>query len=227
MAAYALPTSSIPQHHHHSSDHIHLHSHSHSHSRLHSHSHSPQPLSSKSPAVRSLRGDPRPNGHSHSRNHAHTHTHSLAAYNEQNMAAFKVNSTAPTPGDRATSMHSIPSSDTGGGLGHWRTDSTLGGKLVISPMQGSFVGASAYEPPELKAPVTLAHDHSHEHSHSHSHNHDHSHAHTTGDWSRATGLLLPYTSRWPLLHTIMTERDSRRIFYFMMYVGIFAPPWIH
>jgi zinc transporter 5/7 len=31
-------------------------------------------------------------------------------------------------------------------------------------------------------------------------------------------LLLPYTSRWPLLHAIMTEKDSRRILYFMSYV---------
>ncbi|KAK2074235.1 hypothetical protein P8C59_008456 [Phyllachora maydis] len=41
--------------------------------------------------------------------------------------------------------------------------------------------------------------------------HDHS-----AERSRFTSLLLPYTSRWPLLHAIMTEKDSRRIFYFMM-----------
>jgi zinc transporter 5/7 len=29
-------------------------------------------------------------------------------------------------------------------------------------------------------------------------------------------MLLPYTARFPLIHAIVTEKDSRRIFYFMM-----------
>lgn len=31
-------------------------------------------------------------------------------------------------------------------------------------------------------------------------------------------MLLPYTARFPILHAIMIEKDSRRIFYFMTYV---------
>jgi hypothetical protein len=30
-------------------------------------------------------------------------------------------------------------------------------------------------------------------------------------------MLLPYTAKYPLIHAIMTEKDSRRIFYFMGY----------
>ncbi len=52
-----------------------------------------------------------------------------------------------------------------------------------------------------------------EHGHKHD---DHHHSHGVG-YSKFTALLLPYTSRWPLIHAIMTEKDSRRIFYFMGY----------
>ena len=38
--------------------------------------------------------------------------------------------------------------------------------------------------------------------------------------SRFTALLLPYTSKVPLIHAVITEKDSRRIFYFMVYVAI-------
>ncbi|GAP89053.1 putative cation efflux protein zinc transporter [Rosellinia necatrix] len=57
-----------------------------------------------------------------------------------------------------------------------------------------------------------SHDHDHDHDHGHDHDHDHHHSH---EFSRVTGLLLPYTARWPLIHAIMTDKDSRRIFYFM------------
>jgi zinc transporter 5/7 len=36
--------------------------------------------------------------------------------------------------------------------------------------------------------------------------------------SRVTGILLKATDDWPLLHSILVEKDSRRIFYFMWYV---------
>ncbi|KAK6088717.1 cation efflux protein/zinc transporter [Seiridium cupressi] len=61
-----------------------------------------------------------------------------------------------------------------------------------------------------------AHDH-HGHDHGHAHGHDHGHVHThDNNYSKLTGLLLPFTSRWPLLHSVMTEKDSRRILYFMV-----------
>jgi zinc transporter 5/7 len=78
------------------------------------------------------------------------------------------------------------------------------------------------------------HDHSHDHGHSHDHDHGHGHSHSQAyvpptaheehhhhhdhstDRSLFTRMLLPYTARFPLIHAIVTEKDSRRIFYFMM-----------
>jgi zinc transporter 5/7 len=78
------------------------------------------------------------------------------------------------------------------------------------------------------------HDHDHDHAHAHSHSHGHSdltrlnlgspkfeaHAHdhsnsTQEKPSRFTSLILPQSEKWPLLHSILIEKDSRRIFYFM------------
>lgn len=53
----------------------------------------------------------------------------------------------------------------------------------------------SYEPP---------HDH-----------HAHVHAASVEPRSRFTSFLLPFVLRWPLLHTILADKDSRRIFYFM------------
>lgn len=78
----------------------------------------------------------------------------------------------------------------------WNVGSTAGGKAIITPTNTSFDPSSRYEAPTQ--------------SHSHSRRHEHS-----AERSTFTALLLPYTSRWPLLHAIMTEKDSRRIFYFM------------
>ena len=44
---------------------------------------------------------------------------------------------------------------------------------------------------------------------------DAGYGHTKQSWF--TRSLLKRTQRWPLLHSILTERDSRRIFYFMRY----------
>ena len=43
-------------------------------------------------------------------------------------------------------------------------------------------------------------------------------SHNHGPHSRFTGALLAATSSWPLLHSILVEKDSRRILYFMWYV---------
>ncbi|KAL4911755.1 cation efflux family-domain-containing protein [Aspergillus aurantiobrunneus] len=45
--------------------------------------------------------------------------------------------------------------------------------------------------------------------------HNHHHAHSTSDSSQATKLILRYSEPYPLLYSILKERDSRRIFYFM------------
>lgn len=42
--------------------------------------------------------------------------------------------------------------------------------------------------------------------------------------SKLTTILLNLSQRWPLLHSILIEKDSRRIFYFMMYA---QRPMVH
>lgn len=58
--------------------------------------------------------------------------------------------------------------------------------------------------------------HSHDHKNGHSH-HDHAnHTEHHEEPSRVSKYLLDYAQKWPLLHSILSEKDSRRIFYFMM-----------
>ena len=57
--------------------------------------------------------------------------------------------------------------------------------------------------------------HSHNHTH---HNHHHGHSHTHKEPSRVTKTILHFCEPYPLLYSILKERDSRRIFYFMTYV---------
>lgn len=51
------------------------------------------------------------------------------------------------------------------------------------------------------------------------HAHHHNYAHATSNPSRATKIILRYTESYPLLYSILKERDSRRIFYFMRYTA--------
>jgi zinc transporter 5/7 len=50
----------------------------------------------------------------------------------------------------------------------------------------------------------------------HSHHHHH-HGHSAAPASRVSKVLLCYSEPYPLLYSILKERDSRRIFYFMTY----------
>lgn len=52
-------------------------------------------------------------------------------------------------------------------------------------------------------------------SHSHRHHHKHSQHGEIPGASRFSNFLLQRVQHWPLLHTIIMEKDSRRIFYFM------------
>ncbi len=110
---------------------------------------------------------------------------------EHNLAHYKANS---------LSTHSLQTrSDAPSPLvpnGHWKMDSTPGGQPLISPTDGAFNTESKYDAPDHAVPRHDSHDH-------------------PAPKSAFTNLLLPYTSNWPLLHAIMVEKDSRRIFYFM------------
>lgn len=52
----------------------------------------------------------------------------------------------------------------------------------------------------------------------HTHDHHHSHSYYSSESSKITKLILSYSEPYPLLHSILREKDSRRIFYFMGYV---------
>ena len=54
------------------------------------------------------------------------------------------------------------------------------------------------------------------HRHPHQPYHDHSHE----SHSKITGILLQTFHELPLIHSILVEKDSRRIFYFMLYVTV-------
>ena len=61
--------------------------------------------------------------------------------------------------------------------------------------------------------------HHHPHTQSHGHSHQHSEQKASdhhGQPSRISRYLLERVQGWPLLHSILVEKDSRRIFYFMM-----------
>jgi len=94
-----------------------------------------------------------------------------------------------------------------------------------SPSPSPYVD-DTYEPAPLSSyqnPLSVkvhAHDdhgYNHDHDHDHHHGHNHSTATSVGPRSRFTTFLLPFVLRWPLVHTIMADKDSRRIFYFMRY----------
>jgi zinc transporter 5/7 len=170
------------------------HSHSHSHGHLHSHSHSHSP--GRSYSTRALRQE-RSNGsfHSHSQSdlhihHGHENCHAHAhheSHNHEREAAH-----LPTP----------PSST---GLPPFAAF-----EKETSELSPPLSAMGSYEPSLNDANVI---------PHNHGHHGEHLHPMTMSSEprSRFTNLILPFVLRWPLLHTIMAEKDSRRIFYFMTY----------
>jgi len=168
----------------------HHHHHSSDHLHSHGHSHSHSP---SPPSVSSLspsRNRRDSRANGHSRGRSHNHDHNSSHHHANSTVSLQ---------SRPDVAPLAPSS-------HWRTGSTAGGKPLITPTDSSFDLAHKYEAPSQ--------------SHSH-HHHDHHDHHDHGaERSKFTGLLLNYTSKWPLLHAIMTEKDSRRIFYFMTFVSL-------
>lgn len=170
--------------------------HSHSnHGHIHSHSHSPgRPYPPR--ATRQERSNGSLHSHSQSdvhlhRNHNHTHnndhdhSHSHSRSREPSPAPFR-----PTPLN-STGLPPIAKFE------KQITEST--------PPQSSL---GSYEPP-LNDVNVIPHDHEHHDDHLHPH------AALMEPRSRFTNMILPLVLRWPIIHTIMAEKDSRRIFYFM------------
>ena len=79
---------------------------------------------------------------------------------------------------------------------------------------------------DTRSPVPRAHDHAHahtNHSHAHGHDHDHKHDHHLhGHHSRISAFLIARSTPGSIVHSVLIERDSRRIAYFGMYVLPFS-----
>ena len=84
--------------------------------------------------------------------------------------------------------------------------------------QNTFIGISyAGLRLDLRAASSFSSSaHSAHHTHKH-HHHTRSQPSEISGASKITNYLLPRVQHWPLLYTIIKEKDSRRIFYFMWY----------
>ncbi|KAJ5174203.1 uncharacterized protein N7482_000080 [Penicillium canariense] len=83
--------------------------------------------------------------------------------------------------------------------------------LVVYASRGILVAVSFFAARMDDSHLRLdAHSHTHAH-----HSHHHGHSHGTAELSRVTKWLLHRSEKYPLLHSILKEKDSRSIFYFM------------
>ena len=91
---------------------------------------------------------------------------------------------------------------------------------IYSACQASLAAASfAAIVYDTHKSVTITSHHSHGHSHGHGHHQEHKHADHHAHPSWISTYLLKKTEKSPLLHSILLEKDSRRIFYFMLWVA--------
>ena len=74
------------------------------------------------------------------------------------------------------------------------------------------IGATVFDTRTSAASRPSSHGHSHSgHAHSHTHSHEH---HLHGNHSKISGFIIARCTPGSILHSIMIERDSRRIAYF-------------
>ncbi|CAG8960775.1 hypothetical protein HYFRA_00002312 [Hymenoscyphus fraxineus] len=198
-SSYALPASTLTSHSHHGHGHLHSHSHSHSHSQSSSANRSYPSNSPNNPKTQ------RSNGSLHS--HMHSSSESSANHNHEHELT-KSNNSAHNHNHNYDRIPSLPTPPNSSGLAS-QSGPLEKRKLEYSPP----AQANTYEPPSNNVNM-MPHSHDHHHHHD-SHIHTHGTAKAIDPRSRFTSLVLPYIHRWPLLHTIMAEKDSRRIFYFM------------
>lgn len=115
-----------------------------------------------------------------------------------------------TSNTSATLMRDRPAPAALDTLDGWSQEKTAGGKFVLTPAPGT--ETTPYSPPRQ-------HHHHHHPPRSGDHHGDAHAPHQAHDQksrpSLFTRTLLPHTARFPLLHAILVEKDSRRIFYFM------------
>ncbi len=176
------------------------HGHNHGHGHLHSHSHSPgRKYSANTPkSLKSERSNSSLHAHSLSESHLeheHTHSHHHSHSHDREPSPSRY---LPTP----------PNSNGLPPIAAFEKQTYPAYELSLTQSQVSQV--SPYEPP-INAVNVTPHDHGH---------HSHRRTPPAEPRSRFTTILLPLVLRWPLLHTILAEKDSRRIFYFMRYAHI-------
>lgn len=136
---------------------------------------------------------------SHSHNHSHSHSHDHE-HDESRLHSHSLSNHSNHRANLNQPRHNLPPLSPSAG---WST-SSAGGRPLITPTNPTFAGI--YEAPQAQAQAQApAPDAVHDHS---------------AERSGFTKMLLPYTSKWPLLHAVMTEKDSRRIFYFMRCVRV-------
>lgn len=244
MASYTAPPSNLPyvreadHSHSHPQSHSRSYSHSHSHSRSHApsharHSHSRSNLAPAAPPMgpdMHMNGRPAgPNGLTPEAIDSEGYSRSRTGF-EAGGARHSRGRAAPPPINT-----SVPQS--------WKDEGA--GSILMTP--GTSTLPVKYQLPEYEE-MTCAHDHDHDHdhdhhdhhdhdhdhdhnhghghshSHSHAHAHAHSHDHGGAEKSLVTRTLLKYCTSWPLLHAIIVEKDSRRIFYFMRYLLFLCSP---
>ncbi|KAF7558390.1 hypothetical protein G7046_g5757 [Stylonectria norvegica] len=214
-SSYALPVSALP--------HVHQH-HMHSHTRTQSQTSQGSPLRTAMSNGSISRSEDEIN------EHAHNHNHSLGSSYDQ----YDRNYSYTSNNGAMLSREKVPPPALNTMQG-WTEEKTAGGKSVLTP--GPETANMPYSPPATYDNHDHDHGHAHHHDHDHTHDHDHSghdhghdHDHNNGpshspahnhDYENAakrslfTKMLLPYTAQFPILHAIMIEKDSRRIFYFM------------
>lgn len=203
-SSYALPSSALPHAHH---GHMHSHAHSQSQSSLHSWKSS---ISSSNGRLHTYHED---GSDHHDHDHSHEHDSSReTSYGHNRAGSYASNSSAAV----SRGKPSLSPLDLGA---QWDE-----AKTPTGPRTPGF--------PETPTPhAAFENNHEHHHGHDHSHDHDSHHHHGHGHHhhehhdhdaaakrSLFTRTLLPYTAQFPILHAIMTEKDSRRIFYFMTFV---------
>jgi solute carrier family 30 (zinc transporter), member 5/7 len=228
-STYALPVAAMP--------------HSHNHIHPHSHSHSPSFSSSMlGPGGQRAAHGSRTVRQERSTGGLHAYTRSESHYGHGHSHAYSYDHPQANP-NIAPHLHN-KSLMSGGGYSEERTHDTMqpypesNGRDPSLRMGNSLLD-DRYKPGfhvNDSCPRHPDHGHSHHNSRHHDHSYheelhgehhgseslgdgpapSHGHSHNKIEArSRLTRMVLPYTESWPLLHSIMKEKDSRRIFYFM------------
>ncbi|CAK7206905.1 Putative zinc transporter msc2 [Sporothrix eucalyptigena] len=201
------------------------------------------PGASISPPKSHLSGFMQHNAHSHSHGHSHTHSHSPHTHSPSPLALGRsppAASVSHLGGSYARSHRRISQSSgvsLRGGSGHnFSYDQTQ----MHTPTQSHDHSHDHGHTHTDSHSHGHDHDHDHEHTHSHASQPSLGGPYTpsratfdkssyaapeassvafdkieSGKLSRFTEFVMQHTTQYPLVHAVMKERDSRRIFYFM------------